>query len=407
MSDFRKPPALEAAELAQYAQRYGASVRAMDRAIAATPGPGDLIDLTHGDTRAFLPPALAESDLLAAVHDNSEAYSPYRGSVAVRSLVAEHAGDLLGRPVDATAELIITPGTQGGLFTSLSSLVSPGDVVAVPSTEYFMDERILAYLGARVHRIPVHQNACGIITVLQDDLDTASRSGVRGIVLSHPNNPTGGVYDHASAQRLSRWAVQHDLWAVIDQLYCRLIFDDNEYVHMGSLPGMAERTVTLIGPSKTESMSGYRVGAAVGPASIVESMEQVVSMGSLRAAGYTQHTLRHWMVDDGKWLAERTQAHQVVRDVVVDRLRSIPGVTVSVPAGSSYVFPDASATPWSMVNGNDDHRMATEFKVNGVLVSPGYQFGLDGRGHFRINFSQDLARLTRACDRIEEVLTRP
>ena len=113
------------------------------------------------------------------------------------------------------------------------------------------------------------------------------------------------------------------------------------------------------------------------------------------------------MVGDEKWLAERTQAHQVVRDVVVDRFRSIPGVTVSVPAGSSYVFPDASATPSSMVNGNDDHRMATEFKVNGVLVSPGYQFGLDGRGHFRINFSQDLARLTRACDRIEEVLTRP
>jgi aspartate/methionine/tyrosine aminotransferase len=111
------------------------------------------------------------------------------------------------------------------------------------------------------------------------------------------------------------------------------------------------------------------------------------------------------MDHDQKWLAERTSAHQSIRDLLVGRLRAIPGVNVSTPAGSSYVFPDASNTAWSSANGaNDDFQMAVAFKSNGVLVSPGYQFGLEGRGHFRINFSQDLARLTRACDRIEQVL---
>jgi aspartate/methionine/tyrosine aminotransferase len=405
MSEYRRPPALVAAELNLYASTYGASVRAMDKAIAETPAPADLIDLTHGDTRAFTPPASARADVEAAITDNTEAYSPYRGSAAVRSALAPRIAELLRRPVDAASELILTPGTQGGLFTSLTSLVAPGDVVVLPSTEYFMDERIGAFLGAKVHRLPVHLDDAGVMTVDPADLEEAARHGARGLVLSHPNNPTGGVYARESAERLATWAVAHDLWVVVDELYCRLVFEGREFVHLGALPGMAERSVTLVGPSKTESMSGYRVGAAVGPADVIESMEQVISLASLRTAGYAQHALRHWMDGDGDWLAERTRAHQAVRDVVVARLRAMPGVTVATPAGSSYVFPDASAAPWSKEHGsNNDFMLAVALKRHGALVSPGYQFGLAGRGHFRINFSQDLARLERALDVIERVL---
>ena len=170
---------------------------------------------------------------------------------------------------------------------------------------------------------------------------------------------------------------------------------------------MSERTVTLVGPSKTESMSGYRVGAAVGPPEMIDAMEQVISLTSLRTAGYAQQTLRHWIDDDGAWLSERTKAHQQIRDTLVERLRAIPGVTVSTPAGSSYVFPDASSSPWALAHGDDDFALAVALKKNGVLIAPGYQFGIAGRGHFRINFSQDAERLSRACDAIEEVLTTP
>ncbi len=305
-----------------------------------------------------------------------------------------------------SGEIILTPGTQGGLFTSLSSLVSPGDVVAFPSREYFMDERITAYLGATAHRIPLRQDEHGIITLETADLEAATAAGARGVVLSHPNNPTGGVYARESLERLAAWVVDGDMWAVVDQLYCRLVFAPHEYVHLGSLPGMAARTVTLVGPSKTESMSGYRVGAAVGPRDVIDAMEQVISLAALRTGGYAQHTLRHWMEGDGEWLAERTRAHEALRDSLVSRLRAVPGLRVSTPAGSSYVFPDCSMTPWALARGdNDDFVLAADLKRAGVLVSPGYQFGLDGRGHFRINFSQDAQRLDRACDIIERTLT--
>ena len=407
MINYRRTPALAAAELDAYAPSYGSSVRALDKSLGAAPGTGDLIDLTHGDTRAFLPPASASVVFNAAITENKEAYSPYRGSDNVRRLLAPRAAALLGRTIDPASELILTPGTQGGLFCALSAMVTPGDVIAFPSREYFMDERISAFLGADAHRIPMQQDPFGIITIDQADLELATRRRSRVLVLSHPNNPTGGVYSRESAELLARWVVEHDMLAIVDQLYCRLVFDNNEYVHLGALPGMAERTVTLIGPSKTESMSGYRVGAAVGPSEIVDAMEQVISLASLRAAGYAQHTLRHWMDSDEVWLAERTIAHQKIRDFLVDRLRAIPGLAVSAPAGSSYVFPNISDTAWANESGSDDdHVLAVALKANGVLISPGYQFGFGGRGHFRINFSQDHGRLALACDRIAQVLTR-
>jgi aspartate/methionine/tyrosine aminotransferase len=395
----RTPPALQAAALPHYAARYGRSVLEMDQELAAAPAPAGLIDLTHGDTRAFLPPAAAAADLAEAVAENTEAYTPYRGSAAVRGLLAPRISRLLGRPVDADSEIILTPGTQGGLFAALSALVSPGDVVALPDPEYFMSERIIAYLGGTALRLPLAQDEDGVLSIDPQALEAATRASL--LVLSHPNNPTGGVYSPAALRSLAALAAANDMSVVVDQLYCRLTFDGAEYQHLGSLPGMAERTVTLIGPSKTESMSGYRVGAAIGPAPVTDAMERVVSLASLRTAGYGQQVLRHWMAEDEAWLAERTAAHEAIRDLVVARLEAIPGVAVRRPAASSYVFPDASA-----VAGDDDHATAVALKAAGVLVSPGYQFGAAGRGRFRINFSQDRGRLAVALDRIAAVLTR-
>ncbi len=400
------PPSLAAAALGGYAARYGQSVRAMDAAVARTPSGAEVIDLTHGDTRAFTPPASARRDLLAAIDDNAEAYSPYRGSASVRAAVAPRVADLLGRPVDPATELIVTPGTQGGLFAALSALVCPGDVVAMPAVEYFMDERIAAYLGASPHRVEMVYGDDGYARLAEGALEGATRAGAVGLVLSNPNNPTGSVVAEESLAEIAAWARGRDAWVVADQLYCRLVFDDTRLVHLGALEGMAERTVTLLGPSKTESMSGYRVGVAVGPASVVDAMEQVMSMASLRTAGYAQHVLDHWMDGDGAWLEERVTGHRQLRDELVASLRSVPGLAIRAPSASSYVFPDATATPFGRAHDGDDFAMAVAFKEAGVVVSPGYQFGPAGRGHFRINFSQDRRRLGVALTRIATVLSR-
>ena len=201
------------------------------------PGPADLIDLTHGDTRAFVPPAAAAADFAAAVAENTEAYTAYRGSASLRSVVAPRLARLLGRPVDGASQVIVTPGTQGGLFTALSALISPGDIVALPDPEYFMSERIIAYLGGKAVRLPLSQDSRGLLSISPDAL--AAAAGADLLVLSHPNNPTGGVYTAETVHALAEMVTASDMLAVVDQLYCRLIFAGTEYLHLSSLPGMA------------------------------------------------------------------------------------------------------------------------------------------------------------------------
>ena len=403
--EYVKPIAIGRAGLENYRARYGHSVFEMDRAIAAIPKHVDQIDLTHGDTRAFLPPALALKDFIKAVEDNTEAYSSYRGSSTVRDLLAPRISNLLSLEVDPTSEMIITPGSQGALFSALSAFVGPGTVVAFPSVEYFMNERIVSYLGGHSIRIPARISAEGFIEIAEADLDGARESGASVLVFSNPNNPTGGIYSFELCERLANWARKNEVSVIADQLYCRLIYDNRDFTSIASLPGMKNQTITLLGPSKTESMSGYRLGVAVAERHIVNSMETILSMTSLRTAGYSQHALTHWLAEGEDWLEERTARHKEIRDYLFEAFSSISGVTVSSPGGSSYIFPSVSET--ISVNGNDygnDFVFARDLKEAGVLISPGYQSGLAGRGHFRINFSQNFELVKISVARIRKLV---
>jgi aspartate/methionine/tyrosine aminotransferase len=404
---YPQPESLRAAALDDYAAGYGDSVLELDRAVAAAPGSADLIDLTHGDTRAFVPPASAAADLVAAVRDNDEAYTAYRGSESLRRRLAPRLAALLGRPVDPAAELIVTPGTQGGLFAALSSLIGPGDVVALPDPDYFMSERIVAYLGARPVRLALEVAPDGRLRVAERAL--AQAADARLLLFSHPNNPTGGVYAPDTVAALSEWVAGGDRLCIVDQLYCRQLFEGAEFTQLSALSGMAQRTVTLVGPSKTESMSGYRVGVAVAPGPVIDTMERVLAMASLRTTAYAQQALRHWLDGDGDWITRRAAEHQALRDSLVALLRGIPGVSVPSPLGGSYVFPDVAGTAWASAHApaNGSRRgdaLAIALKAGGVLINPGYQFGRDAATRFRINFSQDAERLWEACARIERVL---
>jgi aspartate/methionine/tyrosine aminotransferase len=396
--------ATAAAGLPHYAEGYGGSVLELDRALAAARTPDDLIDLTHGDTRAFPPPPSAGADLRAAVESGDEAYTAYRGSASLRARLAPRLGELLGRHVDPERELIVTPGTQGGLFIALSALLAPGDQVALPDPDYFMSERIVAYLGARARRLALELSEDGRLRI--DPGELAAAGEARLLLLSHPNNPTGGVYDHATARALADWVLDGDRFAIADQLYCRQLFTGAGFTHLGALPGMGERTVTLVGPSKTESMSGFRVGVAVGPAAVIDAMERVLAMASLRTTAYAQQALRHWLDADGGWIAERVHEHQQIRDRLLSSLRAVPGLHVASPLGSSYLFPDASGTAWGRAHAAERaDALAVALKQAGVLVNPGYQFGIGWPMSFRINFSQGAGRLERAAERIAGVLT--
>jgi aspartate/methionine/tyrosine aminotransferase len=234
--------------------QIGKSVREADRSLGLTGGNPDLLDATHFDTVRFPAPDWAKPLYAQAEADGSLAYTPYRGHPAVLEALEGSVGELLGVPV-TSSNLALTPGSQAGLFTTLSALVDEGDLVLLADPDYLFVERILAFLGARVERIPVIDD--GDVALI--DLDRIERllpERPKLFVFSHPNNPTGAVYGSDTINRLAQLAVAGNFRVLVDQLYCRLVYPGFEYTHVAGVEGMADRCITILGPSKTESLLG-------------------------------------------------------------------------------------------------------------------------------------------------------
>lgn len=393
------PSAIERLAVPELASAIGTSLRQAERELAQTPlAPGYFLDATYADTHRFPPPDWALPTFSEAASGGGMTYTPYRGDNDVRSAVATNVEAVLGLPATDPAEVILTPGTQGALFITLASLIEPGDVVILPDPDYLSTERMLRYFGAEVVRIPVVYSDAGRPVIDGDKLTAAAARKPKLMVFSHPNNPTGAIYGDATLALIAALANEHDFHVLADQLYCRLVYDNETFTHIANLEGMKERTITLLGPSKTESLSGYRLGLAVGPAGLVDDMEEVQSCTALRAPSYAQHLLARWLADDQDFLAQRIPEYQALRDTTVERINASSVMKVRSAYGSAYVFPEIT------VNATEQQVAIALKRDAGIVVNPGYQSGLAGRGHIRLCFAQDEKVWDDALDRILDVV---
>lgn len=395
------PARIERLSLPDRADLLGSSVRQAERELEAARSPERLLDLTYADTHRFPPPSWVLPAFAQAAEGGGMTYTPYRGDPTVRSAVAESLAGFLGAPVDPDRELILTPGSQGALFAALSSLVGQDTTVALVDPDYLSSERLLRYLGARVAPIPLRwEDPTRPPAPDLDELRRVFRAGARVLLFSHPNNPTGMVYAGETIAGIAALACEEDVFVVVDELYSRLTYCDGEpFPHLRTEAGMSDRSITLLGPSKTESMSGYRVGVAVGPDEVIDRMEDVLSVSVLRAPAYAQHTLVPWLAADEDFVCQRITAYRRLRDSTVGRLRRSDLITVRPSHGTAYLFPDVSRV------GTSDQQIALALKRDaGLLVNPGYQFGPRGTGHFRLCFAQDERVWTAALDRLVDTL---
>ncbi|PKW18406.1 aminotransferase class I/II-fold pyridoxal phosphate-dependent enzyme [Saccharopolyspora spinosa] len=398
------PDAINRLSLPELSDTLGKSLREAERELENAPGPEDLLDATYADTHRFPPPEWALPTFVEAAGGGGMTYTPYRGDRAVREAVAHNVSTVLGVPATGSADVILTPGTQGALFVALAAILSPGDLVLLPDPDYLSTERMLRYFGARVERIPMiwpDESATGRGTRPTLDLDALERAAAnkpRLMVFSHPNNPTGAIYGQDTIEAIARLAQQHDFTVIADELYTRLVYENEPFYHLAAVDGLAERTVTLLGPSKTESLSGYRLGVAVGPKDLVDAMEDLQSVSALRAPAYAQHLLTHWIAEDQEFLAKKLVEYQALRDTTVEKINTSSVLRVNASYGSAYVFP-------KILTGARDQDVALALKQKaGVVVNPGYQFGRAGLGHMRLCFAQDEARWDAALDRIIDVV---
>ena len=362
----------------------------------------DGTDFSHGDVGAF-PPIPGAFDLYekAFVDGRRYAYSRYRGHHDVREHTARHVGEFTGHPVDPSHDIIVTPGTQGGLFLALSSLVEPGARVAIVAPDYFANSRIVTYLRAQPVAVTLHYEDPARAGELDlDTLEGAFAAGARLLVFSNPNNPTGVVYTPTQIRAIAALAEKYGAFVVVDQLYSRLMYPGTSFTHLRASGIADDRCLTLLGPSKTESLSGFRVGVALGASHVIDRMEKLQALVSLRASGYSQAVLHSWFTEPPGWMDQRINEHQAIRDDLCARFRATPGVAVRPTEGGSYMFPQLP--PLRVPE--------TEFRAllrndHGITVTPGNEFGSGYDRSIRLNFSQDHDKAAKAVSIICELAT--
>lgn len=363
--------------------------------------PGRPVDFSHGDVDAF-PPAPGASDRFseALAAGGRQAYTEYRGSADIRAELSAALATFTGAPISADNGTIVTPGTQGALFLAVASLVDSGDKVAIVEPDYFANRKLVEFFGG--HPVPVPMDYLGGSEDAGLDLaqlKAAFEAGARVFLFSNPNNPTGAVYSKREIDEITRLAAAFDVTVIADQLYARLLYANQTYAHIRAAGLPEERVITIMGPSKTESLSGYRLGIAFGAPAIVERMEKLQAIVSLRAAGYNQAVLRTWFREPVGWLADRIRHHQAIRDDLLGVLRE-GGLATREPQAGSYLFP---TLPPLAVALQDFVRLLRA--QAGVIVTPGSEFG-PYPNSIRLNFSQDHAAAVAAGRRIVEMAHR-
>jgi aspartate/methionine/tyrosine aminotransferase len=363
---------------------------------------GTSVDFSHGDVDAFEPIPGSLDVFIEGVHlGGKQAYTEYRGSKTIREDVAEKLSNFTGTTINPDLNFIITPGTQGALFLAMGSIVSRGDKVAIVEPDYFANRKLVEFFDGEI--VPIQMDyfksdsSAGLdLTQLED----AFKAGVKLFLFSNPNNPTGVIYSQDEIRGIAELAQQYGVTVIVDELYSRQIFEGRTFTHLCAENIVdPENVITIMGPSKTESLSGYRLGVAFGSAKIIDRMEKLQAIVSLRAGGYSQAVMKSWFSEPEGWMEKRIAQHQTIRDDLIAKLRAAGGVEVRATEAGSYLFPRILDLGVPITELVKILRIQT-----GVTVTPGTEFGLQFIDSFRINFSQNHKEAVDAIDRVIQVV---
>lgn len=249
---------------------------------------GTPVDFSHGDVDAHPPIPGTLADFVNGVEKvgGHQAYTQYRGGQGTREDLARKISAFTGAAIDPDQEIILTPGTQGALFLAIGANMVPGDKVAIVEPDYFANRKLVEFFGGEL--VPIQMDYYGAQDQGRAGLDLtgleqAFQSGVKLFLFSNPNNPTGVIYSREEIVRIAALAKKYGATLIVDELYSRQVFDGRAYTHLCAQTERPDNLVTIIGPSKTESLSGYRLGVAFGSAAIIERMEKLQAIVSLRA----------------------------------------------------------------------------------------------------------------------------
>lgn len=340
----------------------GETIFAEMSALAARTG---AVNLGQGFPDTDGPPQVIDA-AVAALRGGANQYAPGPGIPALRQAVARHQQRRYGIDLDPDREVVVTTGCTEAIAGALLGLVDPGDEVVVLEPYYDSYTAMIEFAGGV--RRPVTLRAPDF-RLDPAELEAAVSARTKLILLNTPHNPTGRVLDADELAAVARVAQQHDLLVVTDEVYEHLTFDGRRHVPIATLPGMAERTLTLSSAGKSWSVTGWKIGWASGPAELVAAVTGAKQWLTFTSGAPLQPAVAAALDAGDDFPAALARDLQAQRDQLVDGLRAA-GLTTYVPEGTYFATTDVGALGWA--SGGDFCRALPERA--GVVAIPAEVF---------------------------------
>lgn len=355
------------------------------------------INLAQGVCDTDLPTPVVEA-AIAAIHNQQNIYTRLDGIASLRGAIAEKMTQYNRVVCSADTGVLVTSGATGAFFAACMALLNPGDEVLLFEPFYGYHRNTLTTLRVRSVTVPLDAPHWQLDL---DRLKQAITPRTRALVINTPCNPSGKVFTRGELEVIAELAEQHDLFVITDEIYEYFLCDGVEHVSFASLPGMAERTITISGFSKTFSVTGWRLGYLVADPRWIPAIGYFHDLVYVCAPAPLQHGAAAGLLQlsDG-FYSELAKEYQDKRDLLVQALTAA-GLTPSVPDGAYYILADSSRIPGARAR----EKARALLAKCGVAAVAGSAFFNEGRGEnlLRFCYAKKYAPLQEACQRLRSL----
>ncbi|MGA7521452.1 MAG: aminotransferase class I/II-fold pyridoxal phosphate-dependent enzyme [Acidobacteriaceae bacterium] len=352
------------------------------------------INLAQGvcDTEVPRPVAGRAVEAIAQGHN---IYTRLDGIATLRQAIADKLARHNGLTADPDGEILVTSGATGGFYAACMALFDPGDEVILFEPFYGYHLNTLRAQRLKASSVPLAAPGWSLDF---DVLRAAITPRTRGIVINSPSNPCGKVFSAEELAFIADLAREHDLFVLTDEIYEYFVFDGTRHISFATLPGMAERTITISGLSKTFSITGWRVGYLVADKRWMGAIAYFHDLTYVCSPSPFQHGAAAGLVGlPDSFYGGLATEYQGKRDMLCSALASA-GLTPSIPQGAYYVLAEATKIPGATAG----EKARNLLRQTGVAAVAGTAFFADRRGEklLRFCFAKRDEDLARACERL-------
>lgn len=324
-------------------------------------------------------------------------YTPSAGLPELREAIAKHIGRTRGYPVSPD-EVVVTPGAKPIMFFVITTLVDRGDEVIYPNPGFPIYESVINFVGGVPVPIPLLEETGFGFDMAEFDRRVGPKTKL--IIINSPQNPTGGVLSRDELGRVAEAARHYGIPVLADEIYDHFLYE-GEFASITAFPGMRELTIILNGFSKTYAMTGWRLGYGVMNVALAEHVTRLMTNSNSCTASFTQVAGVRALEGDQGEVYRMVAEFKRRRDIIVEGLNGLPGVSCRTPQGAFYAFPNITRL-------GKPSREVADYLLNeaGVALLSGTSFGRYGEGYLRISYATSEANLRKALERMAPALVK-